>query len=102
MSRFCTSILSYYKILGVSKDASDSEIKKAYRKESLTHHPDKGGSEEKFKLVAEAYGILSDDTKRRRYDAGADDPENDMSGMGGFGGGGFGGDGGVEVNLADL
>ena len=90
----------YYKILGISKTANEAEIKKAYRKESLKHHPDKGGDEEKFKLCSEAYNILSDETKRRRYDAGADDPESEFGG-GGFGGGGFPG-GGVEVNLADL
>ncbi|EPQ27037.1 uncharacterized protein PFL1_05321 [Pseudozyma flocculosa PF-1] len=90
----------YYKILSVSKTASESEIKKAYRKESLKHHPDKGGDEEKFKLCSEAYNILSDPAKRRRYDAGADDPESEFGG--GMGGGGFGGGGGVEVNLADL
>ncbi|KAN0063670.1 hypothetical protein ACQY0O_003719 [Thecaphora frezii] len=92
----------YYKILSIPKDASQSDIKKAYRKESLKHHPDKGGDEEKFKLCSEAYNVLSDETKRRRYDAGVDDPESDFGGgMGGFGGmGGMGG--GVEVNLADL
>ncbi|KAJ1027663.1 hypothetical protein NDA16_002002 [Ustilago loliicola] len=92
----------YYKILNVSKTANESEIKKAYRKESLKHHPDKGGDEEKFKLCSEAYAVLTDENKRRRYDAGADDLEHDgfpggMSGMGGFGG-----PGGVEINLADL
>ncbi|KDN46107.1 TPR-like protein [Tilletiaria anomala UBC 951] len=101
----------YYKILGVEKSATDAEIKKAYRKESLKHHPDKGGDSEKFKLCSEAYSILSDDTKRRRYDAGADDPENEamdpfggMGGMGGFGGhGGFSGMGGMGgINLADI
>ena len=63
---------------------------------SLKHHPDKGGDEEKFKLCNEAFGVLSDPQKRRRYDLGADD--DDLQGMGGFGGGGDG----VEVNLADL
>ncbi|PWN50758.1 hypothetical protein IE53DRAFT_374447 [Violaceomyces palustris] len=93
---------SYYKILGVPKTASESDIKKAYRKESLKHHPDKGGDEEKFKLCSEAYNILSDENKRRRYDAGADDPESEFGGGPGGFGGGFGGPGGVEVNLADL
>ena len=94
----------YYKILNVSKTATESEIKKAFRKESLKHHPDKGGDEEKFKLCNEAYGVLSDAQKRRRYDSGVDDmDEMDMGGgMGGmYGGmGGMGGMGGV--NLADL
>ncbi|SPO29810.1 related to tetratricopeptide repeat protein 2, dnajc7 [Ustilago trichophora] len=90
----------YYKILNVTKTASESEIKKAYRKESLKHHPDKGGDEEKFKLCSEAYAVLTDENKRRRYDAGADDLEHDA--MPGFGGMGGMGGGGVEVNLADL
>ncbi len=100
----------YYKILGVSKDANDAEIKKAYRKESLKHHPDKGGDEEKFKLTNEAFSVLSDETKRRRYDMGADDVTSDLGGGGGnpFGGmgggfpmGGFGG-GGVDIDLSDI
>lgn len=65
----------YYKILGVSRDCSDIEIKKAYRKESLVHHPDKGGDEEKFKLVNEAFSVLSDPQRRQRYDMGEEDSE---------------------------
>lgn len=66
-----------YEILGVSRDASDSDIKKAYRKLALRYHPDKQGgksdaekkeAEEKFKEVANAYGILSDPDKKRQYD----------------------------------
>lgn len=100
----------YYKILGVSKDCSEVEIKKAYRKESLIHHPDKGGDEEKFKLANEAFSVLSDPQRRQRYDLGEDDSEygGGSGGMGGmnpqdfaelfsqFGGGmphGFGGGG---------
>ncbi|KAE8245312.1 hypothetical protein A4X13_0g5989 [Tilletia indica] len=87
----------YYAILEVEQTATDAEIKKAYRKQSLVHHPDKGGDEEQFKLCNEAFSVLSDSTKRQRYDAGAD-----LDGPGGmedaFGGGG----GGVEINLADL
>lgn len=78
---------SYYKILGIPKDASSAEIKKAFRSQSLIHHPDKGGDEEKFKLVNEAFGILSDDDKRRRFDAGQDDLESDSPFGGGMGGG---------------
>ncbi|KNZ74968.1 hypothetical protein J132_05367 [Termitomyces sp. J132] len=77
----------YYKILGIARDASEIDIKKAYRRESLKHHPDKvgisqGGDEEKFKLVSEAYAVLSDPRRRERYDLGEDeDGMND--GMGG-------------------
>ncbi|KAI0071577.1 TPR-like protein [Panus rudis PR-1116 ss-1] len=74
----------YYKILGVSREATETEIKKAYRRESLKHHPDKGGDEEKFKLIAEAHQVLSDPHRRQRYDDGDDD--DDMNGMGGMGG----------------
>ncbi|KAJ3783348.1 hypothetical protein GGU10DRAFT_361198 [Lentinula aff. detonsa] len=78
----------YYKILGVHRDCTDVDIKKGYRKESLKHHPDKGGDEEKFKLVVEAHSVLSDPQRRARYDMGEDeDGLNDgMSGMGGMGG----------------
>ncbi|KAF9035604.1 hypothetical protein BJ165DRAFT_1533588 [Panaeolus papilionaceus] len=80
----------YYKILGVPRDCNEAEIKKGYRRESLKHHPDKGGDEEKFKLVVEAHAVLSDPQRRERYDLGEDeDGMNDggMGGMGGFGGG---------------
>jgi len=58
----------YYKILGVSRDASQGEIKKAYYKLAHEHHPDKGGKEEKFKEVNEAYQVLSNKDKRAQYD----------------------------------
>ena len=58
----------FYKILGVSKDATSSEIKKAYRKLAVIHHPDKGGSEEKFKEITKAFETLSDESKRKNYD----------------------------------
>ena len=57
-----------YERIGVAKDASDTDIKKAYRKLALTHHPDKGGDAEKFKQISEAYAVLSDPEKRRVYD----------------------------------
>lgn len=80
----------YYKILGVSKNGSESEIKTAYKKLALKHHPDKNSSadlkevaeaEAKFKEINEAYSVLSDPQKREQYDSGAD--LQDMGGMGG-------------------
>lgn len=70
---------SYYELLGISKDASSTEIKKAYRKSAIKHHPDKGGDPEKFKQVAEAYEILSDPVKKQQYDSyGSVNPELSM------------------------
>ena len=61
----------YYHILGVNKNANKNEIKKAYRKLAVRYHPDKNpGGEEKFKEVAEAYEVLSNETKRQQYDRG--------------------------------
>lgn len=57
-----------YDILGVSKDADIKEIKKAYKKKAIETHPDKGGDEELFKKVQEAYEVLSNPTKRNMYD----------------------------------
>ncbi len=89
----------YYKLLGVEKDASENEIKKAYRKLAIVHHPDKNPDDEsaaeKFKEIGEAYECLSDEQKRARYDSGEDliDPGEMFSqGGGGFPmGGGMGG-----------
>lgn len=75
----------YYSILGVAKDCTEVEIKKAYRRESLKHHPDKGGDEEKFKLVVEANAVLSDPQRRERYDMGEDEDGQTEGGMGGAG-----------------
>jgi len=58
----------YYKILGVSPDASEDEIKKAYRRLAHQYHPDKGGDERKFKEISEAYQVLSDRNRRAQYD----------------------------------
>ena len=59
---------SLYKILGVTKNATDQEIKKAYRKLALKHHPDRGGDPEKFKEINKANEILSDPEKKKTYD----------------------------------
>ena len=90
----------YYEVLGVEKNASDAEIKKAYRKLAMKYHPDQNpgdkSAEEKFKEVNEAYEVLSDADKKARYDqygfAGVDPNFNPNAGnpFGGFGGGGFG------------
>ena len=59
----------YYEVLGVSKGASEDEIKKAFRKLAVKYHPDKaGGDEAKFKEINEAYEVLKDKQKRQRYD----------------------------------
>lgn len=90
----------YYTILGVARSANAEEIKKAYRKLALEHHPDRAGkeAEAKFKEVNEAYQVLSDPKKRANYDqfGSAEGP----AGFGGFGGGasGFG----ATIDLGDL
>lgn len=80
----------YYDILGLSKNASEAEIKKAYRKKAIQYHPDKNPgdttAEENFKKAAEAYEVLSDQDKRARYDQFG---HQAFEGGGGFGGGGM-------------
>lgn len=87
----------FYEVLGVSKTASDDEIKKAYRKLAVQHHPDKeGGNEEKFKEISEAYEVLKDKQKRQRYDQFGHAGVGGASGgsqYGGFDSSGFGGQG---------
>src|SRR5262245_32305664 len=88
----------YYEVLGVSKDASADEIKKAFRRQAVQHHPDKeGGDETKFKEINEAYEVLKDPSKRQRYD------QFGHAGVGGAAGGdpfgGFGGFQGQNINF---
>ncbi len=105
----------YYKILGIDKNASQDEIKKAFRKLAHEHHPDKqGGNDAKFKEANEAYSVLGDEKKRAQYDQFGSAGPN-MGGFGGQGGfnpndfgfdfsgfqGGFG-NGGVEFDLGSI
>ena len=82
----------YYKILGVEKGAGEEEVKKAYRKMALKFHPDKNkepDAEEKFKEIAEAYEVLSDDSKRAQFDTfgSSSGPGGGSGGQNPFGGG---------------
>jgi len=90
----------YYEVLGIAKTASADEIKKAFRKAAIEHHPDRGGEEVKFKEVNEAYEVLKDASKRQRYD------QFGHAGVGGNGGGGAGGFGGggqdMHFDFGDL
>lgn len=60
--------MDYYSILGINKNASDEDIRKAYKKQSMKHHPDRGGDEAEFKKINEAYSTLKDPQKRAQYD----------------------------------
>ncbi len=81
----------YYEVLGVSKDVDAADLKKAYRREAMKHHPDRNPddpkAEEKFKEANEAYEVLSDDQKRAAYDRFGHAGVDGQSGMGGGGGG---------------
>lgn len=81
----------YYDLLGVKKDASPDEIKKAFRRAAIEHHPDRGGDEEKFKEINEAYEVLKDTDKRKRYDQFGHAGVGGSSEGGNPFGGGFGG-----------
>ncbi len=94
----------YYEVLGLSKGATEQEIKSAYRKMAMKYHPDRNAgdkdAEEKFKEVNEAYEVLSDSEKRNLYDQFGHAGVNQNAG--GFGGGGFSGFGGFEDIFSDL
>ncbi|MEO7364039.1 MAG: molecular chaperone DnaJ [Candidatus Saccharimonadales bacterium] len=83
----------YYEVLGISKAASADEIKKAFRKSAIEHHPDRGGDETKFKELNEAYEVLKDPSKKQRYD------QFGHAGVGGSGGDPFAGYGGQGQNV---
>lgn len=75
--------MDYYNTLGVDRNASQDEIKKAYRSKAMKHHPDRGGDQAKFKEIEEAYRTLSDDQTRAAYDN--PQPQFGNGGPGGFG-----------------
>jgi molecular chaperone DnaJ len=79
----------YYEVLGIKKDASPDEIKTAFRRLAIEHHPDRGGDEAKFKEINEAYEVLKDPEKRKRYDqfghAGVGGNSGGFDGFNGFG-----------------
>jgi molecular chaperone DnaJ len=96
----------YYETLGVPKTATADEIKKAYRRLARKHHPDAGGSEDKFKEISEAYEVLSDAEKRKQYDQfgayfGGNVPPGGAGAPGGWPGGGAG-PGGYSYTNVDL
>jgi len=93
--------MDYYDILGVSRDASEKEIKTSFRKLAAKHHPDKGGDSKKFVEIKEAYETLNDPKKRQMYDQfGTADPQQAGFQQQGFGG--FGGMGGFEDMFGNI
>ncbi len=95
----------FYKILGVEKGASEDEIKKSFRRLAHEHHPDKGGDQQKFKDINEAYQVLGDKQKRAKYDqfgsAAFEQGAGGFNGANGFGGFGFD-PSGFNVNMDDF
>jgi molecular chaperone DnaJ len=90
----------YYEVLGISKNASPDEIKKSYRRSAVEHHPDRGGDEAKFKEINEAYEVLKDPDKRKRYDQfGHAGVGSSAASDGNPFAGGFGGTQGQSVNF---
>lgn len=95
---------NYYDVLGVSKNATDAEIKSAFRKMAKQYHPDINkelGAEEKFKEIGEAYAVLSDAEKRRQYDQFGHEAYTNGAAQGGFGGG-FGGFSAEDIDLSSI
>lgn len=95
----------YYEILGVGKNASADELKKAFRRAAVEHHPDKGGDEAKFKEINEAYEVLKDPSKRQRYDQFGHAGVGSSAASDGnpFAGGGYGGQGqNINFDFGDL
>jgi len=96
----------FYEVLGLSKGASDDEIKKAFRTLAKKYHPDlNAGSKEselKFKEINEAYSVLSDSEKKSRYDSYGHAGVDPNYGAGAGGNGGFGGFGGVDFDVSDI
>ena len=92
----------YYEVLGLSKNATDEEIKRAFRKLAKQYHPDinkEPGAEEKFKEIGEAYAVLSDPAKRRQYDQFG---HTAFQNGGGGSAGGFSGFDAGDINLDDI
>ena len=91
---------TFYDVLGLDEKCTPEDIKKAYRKLSFMHHPDKNGnsqeSTEKFQKISEAFSILSDPNERIKYDANRNNPFMNIGGMGGMGGGG------IRINPMDI